>query len=235
MEKDKDHILGEAFICAKGLGAAGKFTEALACLDDLGDDIKQMDDFFLSRGTINFLANDYSGAAADFKRASEINPQGVLAWNLRGRMELELGNPGKAIDYFSRSNQLRPNAEALTFRGMIFFEMGDCENAIIDLDLAIRLEPKNIFSQYQMGLAVFQLGEFKIALGIFDFIIEIDPKNSHAYGERGLVKIQLGDSAGAIADFAQALALNPNVSPLVTEKYEELLGNAKAEVNISRG
>ena len=76
---------------------------------------------------------------------------------------------------------------AITYfhRGVEKAELGDYEEAIADLDVAIALDPQYSEAYYLRGVAKYQLGNYEAAIADFNQTIEIYPI-SDVYYYRGL-------------------------------------------------
>lgn len=83
----------------------------------------------------------------------------------------------------------------------------DLKEAIIDFNMAIKLNPEFFEAYYNRGSAKFRIQDYKGAIEDFDKTISINPKFLQAYYNRGVVKIQLKDYKGALADFNKTIEL----------------------------
>ena len=83
--------------------------------------------------------------------------------------------------------------------------MKDNERAIADLDIAIKLDPKNAVAYDSRGFAKFEIGDYKGAITNYDRAIELNPKNADDYSFRNICKSEIGDYKGAIADLDKVI------------------------------
>ena len=95
--------------------------------------------------------------------------------------------------------------------GKTKFAAKDYDNAMIDLDKAIQMNPKFIYAYYGRGIAKSELGDYNGAIVDYDRYIELNPGDAEAYYRRGQAKEALGQKKAAKADFERAKALDPNV------------------------
>ena len=79
-------------------------------------------------------------------------------------------------------------------------EVGDYEEAIADLNEAIRLDPNNAVAWNNRGFSKNKLGDYQGAIADLDEAIRLDPNYAVAWNNRGFSKRKLGDYAGAIAN-----------------------------------
>jgi tetratricopeptide (TPR) repeat protein len=100
-------------------------------------------------------------------------------------------------------------SDVLAARGSAFYELGRYRRAALDYDAAIRLDPQDSSSHYNLGLVNERLGDRDRALAHYEAAISVDPKNAEAYGNRGLIFLDTGRFDKAIADFTRAHQLQP--------------------------
>jgi Tfp pilus assembly protein PilF len=81
--------------------------------------------------------------------------------------------------------------------------------ALVDLDLAIQLDPNLAIAFLARGRLWESKGELNRAIADENEAIRIDPKNSIAYNTRGLCWQRKGEIDRAVADFDQAIRLSP--------------------------
>jgi tetratricopeptide (TPR) repeat protein len=94
-------------------------------------------------------------------------------------------------------------------RGSAYYRAGDYRRAGADYTAAIRLDPRNSSSHYNLGLVHEHIGDRRRALTDYSAAIGIDPKNVEALQNRGLIHLDLGRFDQAIADFTEADKLQP--------------------------
>ena len=114
-------------------------------------------------------------------------------------------------------------AYAYFMLGKTKFTAKDYDNAMIDLDRAIQINPEFIYAYYARGIAKSELGDYNGATVDYDRYIELNSGDAEAYYRRGEAKKALGELEStrgnmvkteafyesAIADYIQALQINP--------------------------
>lgn len=100
-------------------------------------------------------------------------------------------------------------SDALALRGSAHFRLGDYQRAGADYAAALRLNPQDGSSHFNMGLVHERLGQRERALADYGAAIAIDPANAEAFQNRGLIYLDTRRFDLAIADFTRALALDP--------------------------
>ena len=110
-----------------------------------------------------------------------------------------------------------PDAEsnALAWRGSAYYRLEDYRRAGADYAAAIRFDPRDSSSHYNLGLVHEQLGDRELAVVDYGAAIELDQKNVDAFQNRGLIYLDTGQFNQAISDFTQVYELAPtNVTNL---------------------
>ena len=82
------------------------------------------------------------------------------------------------------------------------------ENALTEIDEAIKLDPGNAGAWFLRGLAKNDLGNQQGAIDDYTKAIELNPTDANLWNSRGLAKNASGDHQGAIDDFTKAIELN---------------------------
>ena len=89
--------------------------------------------------------------------------------------------------------------------------IGLYDEAIVNYDKVIQLEPNFTTAYLNRGLAKHKLEQYFAALEDLNSAIQRKPDYVYAYINRGIVKYSLGHSPDAIADFDYAIQLNPEL------------------------
>jgi tetratricopeptide (TPR) repeat protein len=110
----------------------------------------------------------------------------------------------------------RERAIALSNRGAAYDRTGKREQAMADLDTAIRLDPTSAIAHFNRGLTQDKLGRHEAAIADLAEANRLKPDWARAFVERGLILVHRGGAGGssqperlarAIADFDEALRL----------------------------
>jgi tetratricopeptide (TPR) repeat protein/S1-C subfamily serine protease len=128
----------------------------------------------------------------------------------------------EAISIYNEIISKQPEAYVYSNRGNTKSALGNKQEALIDYDRAISINPKYAVAYNGRGLVKSALGNKQAGIIDFDRAIMLSPRYPGAYNNRCAAKLELGDKQAAIVDCDRAIALNPNfASPYVN------LGNAK--------
>jgi tetratricopeptide (TPR) repeat protein len=95
---------------------------------------------------------------------------------------------------------------------------GKYEEAIIDYDKAILLDPKNAEYYCRRGIANYELKYFSKALKDFNTSIVLNPNGFTSIYSRALLKKDLKDYKSSIADYNRLIKLFPNESNFYKER-----------------
>ena len=99
-------------------------------------------------------------------------------------------------------------AEAYYNRGISKYRQGKYEEALVDHDKAIDLNPQYAEAYNNRGNTKADLQRYEEVLADYDKAIELDPQYANAYFNRGKTKHKQGRYEEAIKDYDKALELN---------------------------
>ena len=125
-----------------------------------------------------------------------------------GDLDARIAGCTRLIERFDRMSA-RDRASAFNSRGYCYNEKGQYDQAIRDLDAAIKLDASNVSAFNNRGYAFNSKGEWDRAISDFDEAIRLNPKFIIAYGNRGRSYQHKGDYERALRDFDEAIRLDP--------------------------
>jgi tetratricopeptide (TPR) repeat protein len=110
-----------------------------------------------------------------------------------------------------------PNELALTedmsmvyfFRALSYHQVGNYDNAVVDLNTFVELQPLNPYGYYHRGNAHRDLGLYPFAIADYEQAIELDDDFAPAYLGVGSIYALLGDDTNALLNFDKAIELEP--------------------------
>ena len=135
---------------------------------------------------------DYAAAEAAFKKAIELKPDYVDAWNglanvynAEGKTDLAIEASGKAAQ---SSGAARGggggggggSASALYNQGVILWNAGKFPEAKEKFEAATKADPNNADAQYRLGMANVNLGDMPGAVSAFEAYLKAAPTGPHA-------------------------------------------------------
>ena len=119
-------------------------------------------------------------------------------------------------------NKARVNLE----RGISSLETGRYQQAVEDMNKAIRLNPYYVKSYYNRGLGYVRLGLYQQAINDFSEAIRLKPDYADAYNNRGNAYAELGQYPAAIENYSKTVRLMPDYYQVYVNR-----GNVYARIN----
>jgi tetratricopeptide (TPR) repeat protein len=101
--------------------------------------------------------------------------------------------------------------------GLICARRGNPEDAILEINVALNIDPKAAFAYYNRGIILQTLKRFAAALASYDAAIALDPDYAEAFCNRGNTLAELKRLDESLASFDRAIALKP--------RYAQALAN----------
>lgn len=138
------------------------------------------------------------------------------AYYLKGILYKESGDTSLAISSFLTTTEQDPNY-LLAFEqlGLIFANSGN-PRAINFYETAIKLDPKNSLTRYNLGMFYQENGAFDKASEVYKSLIANDPKFSNAYYNLGFIEIEFNQNAkAAMPYFVDAEKSNPSFAAAI--------------------
>lgn len=115
----------------------------------------------------------------------------------------------KALSKYQKQHDSLNNPASYYYeRAGLRNEYFDRDGAIADYNKVLEIDPDNIKTLYNRGLAKLDLSQLKQAVADFDKVIDLDPKHKFAYNNRGMCKDYMLNFNGAIRDYSAAIELD---------------------------
>jgi len=157
----------------------------------------------------------------------DINPRDHILLNIFGAILASEGDTDKAIIYYKKSLELKPNyAEAYNNLGTAYQTIYNLDEAILNYKKALKYKSNFAEAYNNLGSAFQRLGMFKDAIHSFKEAIKVKPEYEVAYSNLGNTLIELGEFENAITNFKKALKINSAYA----DAYNNM-GNALAKLN----
>ena len=136
---------------------------------------------------------------------------------LAGETYMRSGDFAKASEFFESANELMPDNAALhTALGMSMLAKGDREHGIAELELAVDLDKSSSRAGILLVLAHFRSNEFDKALSVINELETNDAKNPLFQNLKGVAYMGQNDFAKARVSLNQALSLQPDFFPAIS-------------------
>lgn len=106
--------------------------------------------------------DDYEGARDAAAEAVRRDPASYEAWLLLGRAHQKLHEPESALECFETARRMRADdPELYDFRGSMYQELGQIEDALADYDRALALRPDFPLATFHLAMARLLAGDFE--------------------------------------------------------------------------
>jgi tetratricopeptide (TPR) repeat protein len=192
-------------------------------------------------GERKLRAEDWFGAIDAYTEAIEAGEYPVVAYANRcyayqaaGRFDAAEDDCTEALDLIGDPPDddeagLRQFTEILNNRAVAKIGMRDYEDAIADLDWALRLRDEYAEAYANRGRARVELEEWDAAIEDLERAVELAPDLPEAYGNWAQALVGLGDVDGALEKFAQAIEVSGGSPEIHFNRASLLYGTGKFE------
>ena len=131
-------------------------------------------DFYLKRAELYVDLEQYENALKDYESAIQMSPDSLILYEGRANIHFLMGNYNEAISDYNRfigsDQELSGAAYAVAVgnRGYCYFAMDDLDNALRDLDAAIKSDPAYAWAYFTRGQIYQQLERYEEAKADYD-------------------------------------------------------------------
>ncbi|MBD6616170.1 tetratricopeptide repeat protein [Komarekiella sp. 'clone 1'] len=195
---------------------------------------------YLNRGLAHYRQSDYPAAIANYNRAIALKPDDFRAYYNRGVALAGEGNYSEAIVDYNQALTQIPQITSLLLadiyndRGLAHLVLQNQQAAMLDFNLAIRLNANDDRAYFNRGCACGRNGDDFGAVDNFSEVIRLNPSNALAYVNRGIARYRLGYHQGAIADLKKASEYFQHQGKRVAyQKTLDLLKSLRQEIQLA--
>ena len=155
---------------------------------------------------------DYAAADSAYDALFEQYPSYAPGFLMRGQFNILRGDTIAAQADIDKAVSLDKNmASAYELRALLRVKANaDYQNALLDMNEAVRLQPKNTGFYINRALVRYYVEDLRGAMADYDYVLTLDPANTMAYYNRGLLRAQVGERNNAIKDFTEVLKREPH-------------------------
>src|SRR6266498_5970010 len=123
----------------------------------------------------------------------------------------QAGRLAEAEQNYLQILKAQPNQfDCLHLLGVIFYQRGNHAEAVRQIDIALKINPKVASAHNNRGNALKELKRFDEALASYDKALALKPDYAHAFYNRGNALQELKRLDEALASYDKALALKPD-------------------------
>lgn len=148
----------------------------------------------------------YEDAIKEFALVLEQAPNNYTALNATGVAKLRLGDAEGSLEYFTKAI----NSDTTVYKA--FFNRGNAlqalerdNEAMLDYDYAIQIQPNVVDLYLSRGGLLFKYDEFDRALFDFEFALNISPESPVVLLNKGKAELRINNPDDAIYSFKKAL------------------------------
>ncbi|MEH2161382.1 MAG: tetratricopeptide repeat protein [Nostoc sp.] len=193
---------------------------------------------YLNRGLALYREGDYLNAIVDYNRAVVLKPSDFRAYYNRALARAGDGKDSEAIFDFNLALTQIPQITSLLLadiyndRGLAHFLLQDTQAAMLDFNLAIRLNANDYRAYFNRGCACGRNRDDFGAVRDFSQVLKLNPSNAQAYVNRGIARYRLGYHLDAMSDLQKASKYFDNQGKRVAyEKTLDLLKNLRQQIS----
>jgi tetratricopeptide (TPR) repeat protein len=187
------------------------------------------------RGITLHARGDFAGAEADFRLATELDPDYPVAWNNLGLVAQTRGDYATAAAAYDGALAARPDyPEALLNRGWCRHLLGRPADAVADCDRALATAGPDLAPAvwHNRGTILHRAGDPAAAGADFSRALDLDPGRADTLMNRAAARRDAGDLAGARADLDAAV---DRLGPARAAAALHLRGGVRALTDDFRG
>ncbi|VGO19827.1 tetratricopeptide repeat protein [Pontiella sulfatireligans] len=192
---------------------------------------------FLPQPTIVSIEDDE--VVVQYPEESDVAQAEAERLSARAAKRAAQGDYKKAIGVYKRALEHQPSLHAARRDlAMVYYEIGDTENASNHLIEVLRATPDDVWSLVVLAnLYIQQIGNIETGRKLLQKAAQLDPNDSWALNSLAAVEMKQGSPEKAIDLFEQSIAANPeNANPYYGEAvaFESMGENDKALRALSR-
>lgn len=138
-------------------------------------------------------------------------PRNSTAYVMRTQVAMNMQDTATALEMAGKAVRCdKFSADVYDVRSMVYYAMGEYEDAEADLDKSIDLLPGRSGSYANRGLVRYFREDLRGALADFDMAVYIDSTVLSTRYNRGLLLMEFGEDNKAIEDFDMVLRADPD-------------------------
>ncbi|WP_425616580.1 tetratricopeptide repeat protein [Anatilimnocola sp. NA78] len=192
--------------------AEGSWSTAIESFDETLRLNPECLEALLGLATAREGLGDLSSAATDYERVLKVDPENVHSRKRLVLLLLELDEGSKAHGQLSALEGKIADFDFHLIQGRVELLLGKANEAVVQFDQALALDPGNTLAWYLRGNALASSGNNVAAEDSFTKAIAADRQNAIAYWQRAVVRTKLNKKDLAELDQVTAAELDPRLS-----------------------
>ena len=189
----------------------GKFEELMQQENTLSEEFSRVPLLINILADANFRFGRYSKAINFYRRAIQLKPDYLEAYNNLGVAYKETGDLTAAIESYQKAISLNPDQAAVHNNlGVALNKISRFKESIKAYNKALELKPDYAEAYNNIGVAYNELGMNENAVSSYKKAIEFNNQYVSAYFNLGNAYRALDNNQDAIINYKKAIELNPN-------------------------
>ena len=208
------YMLGKSYYEMENFGQAQRFLSAA-----VAENPKNIKAVTLL-GKVFIEMSNYKQAINVYNQTLELDPNNNQLIYELGLLYYTLNDEKSAVKYFEQAMEkgYKADLDFLENLGMAYLSQ-DIKKGISILDKVLDLKPNNPEILFQIGQAYYKAEKFEDAARTYFRVYSSDPSNSRALYMTGVAYQKKGDKEKGIALCEQAIAQDPNLALLKSQKF----------------
>ena len=219
----------------------GKYAQGLGAIQTA---IRLEPRYFRHRvylGLFLYKTGEFDGAVAAFRKALELKPDSLSAWDCLSAAYLKMGRPKEAAEAMSQSLKIEGKALGYSNLGTTYFYQNQFEEAANSYRRATELQPLNADHWGNLGDALTMLKQESEAHAVYlraveDARIEAErvPSDPRAHSVLGLYCARAKDKSCALREGKLADKMQPGSSDIVFRNAitQSIFGNVEGALDL---
>lgn len=105
--------------------------------------------------------------------------------------------------------------------GSLLKEEGNLQDAKINYEIALQIDPNFAVGHYNRGMVLKEIGWFTEAIAAYEKAIKIDSNYAEAYQNLGVVLLKVGKVPESLEAFGKAISLHEKYNPLEAKRIRQ--------------
>lgn len=186
-----------------------------------GQYLRRHGQYLANHGNPQGAKSEFDRAFEDFNTGISLQPNYHLGYLNRGNIYFDRGENDKALADYSKvleilgpidlNKRVDPAAAgALSNRGAIYSRKGMYQEALVDLNLAVKINKSDQNTWNNLAATYMNMKDFPKAIENFNEFLKFAPNSHAAIDARGLCYANLGKWQDALNNYNKAVSMAPN-------------------------
>ena len=203
-----------------------------AALEDLNQALRLSPDYadaLYKRAEWRLHGGALEPARQDINQILTRYPKHTLAQLFEADALVHTGKWEEALNAYQKVLTANPSAEGYRRRAQAFILLGRAEDALSDLDKAIRMQPEGLALRYVRADLLESMGRFSDALTDIEHVLRSQPGSPKARIKKGVLLVRLGRDKDAEVQLRTAWEDNPSFAPACQALADFYLETGRAD------